>query len=147
MSLVKEFKEFALKGSVIDLAIGVVIGAAFGKIVTSFVDDILMPILGVLLGKHDFSDYFVTLSGGGHYETLAQAKAAGAATLNYGLFVNTVIDFVIVAFCIFMVVKAMNATRRAEAAAPPPPTSKLCSQCQMEIPIKATKCGHCTSAA
>ena len=142
----KEFKEFAMKGNVVDLAVGVVIGGAFGKIIDSLVRDILMPPIGTLLGGADFSNLFVVL-GPGTFTALKAAQDAGVATLNYGLFVNAIINFLIIAFALFMVVKAMNATRRAEAAAPPPPTSKLCSQCQMEIPIKATKCGHCTSAA
>ena len=142
----KEFKEFAMKGNVVDLAVGVVIGGAFGKIIDSLVKDILMPPIGTLLGGADFSNLFVVLSPG-TFTALKAAQDAGAATLNYGLFVNAVINFLIIAFALFMVVKAMNATRRAEAAAAAPPTSKLCSQCQMEIPIKATKCGHCTSAA
>jgi large conductance mechanosensitive channel len=144
--MLKEFREFAMKGSVVDLAIGVVIGAAFGKIVDSLVKDILMPPIGRLLGGVDFSSLFVTLSGGGPYPSLKAAQDAGAATLNYGLFLNAVIQFLIVAFALFMVVKAVNRMRRQEATAPPPPTSKLCPQCQMEIPIKAAKCGHCTSA-
>ena len=143
--MLKEFREFAMKGSVVDLAIGVVIGAAFGKIVDSLVKDILMPPIGKLLGGVDFSNLFVAL-GGGPYPTLKAAQDAGAATLNYGLFVNAVIQFMIVAFALFMVVKGVNSMRREQAAAPPPPTSKLCPQCQMEIPIKAAKCGHCTSA-
>ena len=144
--MLKELREFAMKGSVVDLAIGVVIGAAFGKIVDSLVKDILMPPIGRLLGGVDFSSLFVTLSGGGPFPSLKAAQDAGAATLNYGLFLNAVIQFMIVAFALFMVVKGMNQMRRQEAAAPPPPTSKICPQCQMEIPIKATKCGHCTSA-
>jgi large conductance mechanosensitive channel len=144
--MLKEFREFAMKGSVVDLAIGVVIGAAFGKIVESLVKDILMPPIGKLLGGVDFSNLFVTLGGGGPYPTLKAAQDAGAATLNYGLFLNAVIQFLIVAFALFMAVKAVNRMRRQEATAPPPPTSKICPQCQMEIPIKATKCGHCTSA-
>jgi large conductance mechanosensitive channel len=141
----KEFKEFAMKGNVVDLAVGVVIGAAFGKIIDSLVKDVLMPPIGKLLGGVDFSNLFLVL-GQGAFPSLKAAQDAGAATLNYGLFANAVINILIIAFALFMVVKAMNASRRAEAAAPPPPTSKLCSHCQMEIPIKATKCGHCTSA-
>ncbi len=143
--MLKEFREFAMKGSVVDLAIGVVIGAAFGKIVDSLVKDILMPPIGKLLGGVDFSNLFLAL-GGGPYASLKAAQDAGAATLNYGLFLNAVIQFLIVAFALFMVVKAINRMRRQQATAPPPPTSKLCPQCQMEIPIKAAKCGHCTSA-
>jgi large conductance mechanosensitive channel len=143
MGLIKEFKEFALKGSVLDLAVGVIIGAAFGKVVTSFVDDILMPPIGVLVGNHDFASYFVTL-GGGHYDTIAQAKAAGAATVNYGLFVNTLISFVIVAFAIFLVVKRVNAMRRQPEAAVP--TMRDCSECLSPIPLAARRCKFCTSA-
>ena len=144
MGLAKEFKEFALKGNVIDLAVAVVIGGAFGKIVTSFVDDILMPVLGVLIGKHDFADYFVSLSGG-HFETLAQAKAAGAATLNYGLFINTVVNFLIVAVAIFIAIRQMNKLSRkpAEAATP---NMKDCPQCLSAIPVKALRCKFCTQA-
>jgi len=122
----KEFRDFALRGNVVDMAVGIIIGAAFGKIVASMVDDLLMPPIGQLLGNVDFSDLFIDLSGTG-YETLAAAKAAGAATLNYGVFVNTAVNFVIVAFALFLVVKGMNALKkRAEkeqAAAPPPPPS------------------------
>ena len=140
----KEFKEFAMKGNVVDLAVGVVIGAAFGKIVDSLVKDIMMPPIGRLLGGVDFSNLFATL-GDGTFGTLKAAQDAGAATLNYGLFLNAVINFLIIAFALFMVVKGMNQMKREEATAPPPPTSKICPQCQMEIPIKAVKCGHCTS--
>lgn len=142
MSLIKEFKEFALKGSVIDLAIGVVIGAAFGKIVTSFVDDILMPVLGVILGHHDFSDYFVTLTGG-HYDTLAQAKAAGAATLNYGVFVNNVLAFLIVAFAIFLMIQRVNAWRRKPEVETP--TMRDCPECLSPILRKAHRCKFCSA--
>jgi large conductance mechanosensitive channel len=143
--MLKEFREFAMKGSVVDLAVGVVIGAAFGKIVDSLVKDILMPPIGKLLGGVDFSNLFVTL-GGPAYPSLKAAQDAGAATLNYGLFLNALIQFLIIAFALFVVVKGINRMRRQEAAAPPPPTSKVCPQCQMEIPLKAVKCGHCTSA-
>jgi large conductance mechanosensitive channel len=142
--MLKEFREFAMKGSVVDLAVGVVIGAAFGKIVDSLVKDILMPPIGKLLGGVDFSNLFVTL-GGPAYPSLKAAQDAGAATLNYGLFLNALIQFLIIAFALFVVVKGINRMRRQEAAAPPPPTSKVCPQCQMEIPLKAVKCGHCTS--
>lgn len=144
MGLAKEFKEFALKGNVIDLAVAVVIGGAFGKIITSFVDNILMPPLGVLIGKHDLSDYFVTLSGG-HFDTLAQAKAAGAATLNYGLFVNSVVDFLIVAVAIFIAIRQMNKLTRkpAEAATP---NMKDCPQCLSAIPVAAARCKFCTQS-
>jgi large conductance mechanosensitive channel len=144
MSIAKEFKEFALKGNVIDLAIGVIIGAAFGKIVTSAVDDIFMPVLGVIVGKHDFSDYFVTLSGG-HYDTLAQAKAAGAATMNYGLFLNTLIQFLIVALAIFLMIRQVNRMTRKPAEAVTP-TMKDCPQCLSAIPREAHRCKFCTQA-
>lgn len=144
MSIAKEFKEFALKGNVIDLAVGVIIGAAFGKIVTSAVDDIMMPVLGVLVGKHDFSDYFVTLSGG-HYETLAQAKAAGAATMNYGLFLNATIQFLIVALAIFLMIRQVNRMTRKPAEAVTP-TMKDCPQCLSAIPREAHRCKFCTQA-
>jgi large conductance mechanosensitive channel len=143
--MLKEFREFAMKGSVVDLAIGVVIGAAFGKIVDSLVKDIIMPPIGKLLGGVDFSNLFLVLSGGGPYPSLKAAQDAGAATFNYGVFINAVINFLIIAIALFMVVKAMNRMKREQAAAPPPATSKLCPQCQMEIPLKAVKCGHCTS--
>jgi large conductance mechanosensitive channel len=144
--MLKEFKEFAMKGNVVDLAVGVIIGAAFGKIVDSLVNDVIMPPIGKVLGGVDFTNLFVLL-GSGDYPTLKAAKDAGVATLNYGVFVNTVINFVIIAFSLFLIVKAMNTAKRAEAAAPAPaPTTKPCPHCQMEIPLKATKCGHCTSS-
>ena len=145
MSFASEFKEFAMKGNVMDLAVGVIIGAAFGKIVDSLVKDVLMPPIGKVLGGVDFTNLFVTL-GSGSYPSLRAAQDAGAATLNYGLFVNAVINFLIIAFALFAVVKGMNTLRRQEAAAPAAPTTRACPQCQMEIPIKAVRCGHCTSA-
>jgi len=138
----KEFKEFIMRGNVLDLAVGIVIGAAFGKIVTSLVSDIVMPPIGVLLGKVDFSNLFIDLSGAQH-PTLAAAKAAGAATINYGLFLNTVIDFLIVAFVIFIVVKQANRMKRQPALAAP--TTKECPFCHTAIPIPATRCPNCTS--
>jgi large conductance mechanosensitive channel len=138
----KEFKEFAMKGNVMDMAVGIIIGAAFGKIITSFVTDVLMPPIGLLLGKVDFSNLFINLSETA-YPSIAAAKEAGAATLNYGVFLNTLIDFLIVAFVIFLVVKQMNRLKRAEA--PAPATTKDCPFCASAIPIKATKCPHCTS--
>lgn len=141
MGMAKEFKEFALKGNVIDLAVGVIIGAAFGKIVTSIVDDLFMPILGVVVGKHDFSNYFVTLSGG-HYDTLAQAKAAGAATLNYGLFFNNVVQFLIIALAIFLVIRQVNKMTRKPAEAVTP-MMKDCPQCLSAIPKDARRCKFC----
>jgi large conductance mechanosensitive channel len=141
--MLKEFREFAMKGNAIDLAIGVIIGAAFGKIVDSLVKDVLMPPIGKLLGGVDFSSLFLVL-GGGTFPSLKAAQDAGAATLNYGIFVNAVINFLIIAFSLFVVVKAMNTMKRAEAAAAP--TTKSCPQCLMEVPVAAKKCGHCTSA-
>jgi large conductance mechanosensitive channel len=138
----KEFKEFVMRGNVLDLAVGIVIGAAFGKIVTSLVADIVMPPIGVVLGKVDFSNLFIDLSGTEH-PTLAAAKAAGAATINYGLFLNTVIDFLIVAFIIFLVVKQANRMKRQPALAAP--TTKDCPFCATAIPIAAKRCPHCTS--
>ena len=140
----KEFKEFIMRGSVLDLAIGIIIGAAFGKIVTSFVNDILMPPVGLLLGKVDFTNLFINLSGQ-PYATLADAKAAGAATINYGLFINAVLDFVIIAFVIFLIVRQVNRMRRKPAAVPAEPTTKECPYCFSVIPIKALRCPNCTS--
>ena len=139
MGMVKEFREFAIKGNVIDLAVAVVLGAAFGKIVSSFVEDILMPPIGMLFGKHDFSDYFITLSGG-HYDSVAQAKAAGAATLNYGMFINTIISFLIVAFAIFLVVRWMNRMVRKKVS------TRDCPECLSAIPLGARRCKFCSSA-
>jgi large conductance mechanosensitive channel len=139
----KEFKEFAMRGNVLDMAVGIVIGAAFGQIVTSFVQDVLMPPIGTLLGHVDFSNLFVSLTGT-HYDTVAAAKAAGAATLNYGLFLNTVINFLIVAFAVYVLVRQVNrfTTKPAPAAAP---TTRDCPYCLTPVPLKATKCAHCTS--
>jgi large conductance mechanosensitive channel len=141
--MLKEFKEFAMRGSVIDLAVGVIIGAAFGKIVASLVDDVIMPPIGRLLGHVDFSNLFVSLNGT-HYDTLAAAKAAAAPTVNYGLFLNTIINFLIVALAIFLVVQQVNrwGKKPAPAAAP---TTKDCPQCAMAIPLAAKRCGHCTT--
>ena len=138
----KEFKEFIMRGNVLDLAVGIVIGAAFGKIVTSLVSDIVMPPIGVVLGKVDFKNLFIDLSGG-HYPTLEAAKAAHAATINYGMFLNTVVDFLVVAFVIFMVVKQANRMKRQPALAAP--TTKECPFCRTSIPIQATRCPNCTS--
>ncbi len=140
----KEFKEFAMKGNVMDMAIGIIIGAAFGKIVASFVADVLMPPLGLLLGGADFTNKFLTLKGG-VFETLDAAKEAGAVTMNYGVFFNTLIDFLIIAFAIFLMVKQINRMKRKPEVAPPPPNTKDCPYCFSVIPIKATRCGHCTS--
>jgi large conductance mechanosensitive channel len=138
----KEFREFATRGNVMDLAIGVILGGAFGKVVSSFVADILMPPIGLLLGKVDFSSLYLNLSGGA-YASLAEAKKAGVATLNYGVFVNQIIDFVIVAFAIFLLVKGLNRMKRAEA--PTPVATKDCRFCATPIPAAATRCPHCTS--
>ena len=145
--MLKEFKEFAMRGNVLDMAVGIIIGAAFGKIISSFVADVLMPPLGLLLGKVDFSNLFLNLNfSGPPYNTLAEAKAAGAPTLNYGIFINTVIDFLIVAFAIFLLIQQVNRLqKRPEPATVGPPTTKECSYCLSTIPLKATRCPQCTS--
>jgi large conductance mechanosensitive channel len=139
----REFKTFIMRGNVVDLAVAVVMGAAFGAIVTSFVNDLLMPPIGVVLGGVNFNDLFVSLSGRS-YASLAAAKAAGAPTLNYGAFINTVINFVIIAFAVFMLVRVVN---RLQGPPPPPaaPTTRDCPQCAMAIPLRARRCPHCTS--
>jgi len=142
--MLQEFKEFTMRGNVLDMAIGVIIGAAFGKIITSFVNDILMPPIGLLLGGVDFSNLFVNLSGQ-PYGSLEEAQAAGAATINYGLFLNTVLDFIIVAFVIFLLIRQVNRLKREPEALPAEPTTKECPYCLSTIPIKATRCPHCTS--
>lgn len=139
----KEFKAFISRGSVMDLAVGVVIGAAFGKIIDSFVNDIIMPPISLLTGGINFADKFIVLKGEGTFATLAEAQKAGAVTLNIGQFVNVVITFLIVAFAIFVVVKAYNRMKKAEA--PAAATDKPCPHCRMSIPLEATRCGHCTS--
>ena len=147
--MLKEFKDFAMRGNVVDMAVGIVIGGAFGTIVKSLVDDVLMPPIGLLLGGVDFSDFFIVLQEGvkvaAPYHTLADAKAAGAVTLNLGLFVNSVISFTIVAFALFLVVKAMNKLRMEKAPEVVVPTTKSCPHCCSEIPVQATRCPHCTS--
>ena len=140
----KEFKEFAIKGNAVDLAIGVIIGGAFGAIVSSLVADIIMPPIGKLLGGADFSNLFVVL-GGGTFPSLKAAKDAGAATLNYGVFLNTVINFSIIAFALFMVVKGINRMKREPVPAPAVPTTRECPQCASQISLKAKRCPHCTS--
>jgi large conductance mechanosensitive channel len=142
--MLREFKEFAMRGNVIDMAVGVIIGAAFGKIVTSLTNDILMPPIGLLLGKVDFSSLYLNLSGTA-YPSLAEAKKAGAATINYGAFINTVIDFVIVAFVIFLLIRQINRFLAPAPTPPAEPTSKDCPYCLSQIPTKATRCAHCTS--
>ena len=140
--MLKEFKEFAMRGNVLDMAVGIIIGAAFGKIITSFVGDILMPPIGLLLGKVDFSNLFLNLSGKS-YDTLGAAKAAGAATLNYGLFLNGVVDFLIVTFVIFLLVRQVNRWKAPVPVAGP--STKDCPYCYTVVPSKATRCPHCTS--
>jgi large conductance mechanosensitive channel len=144
--MLKEFKAFALRGNVVDMAVGIIIGAAFGAIIVTFVSDVLMPPIGLLLGNVDFSNLFVVLKEGktiGPYATVAAAKGAGAVTLNYGLFLNTVVNFLIVAFAIFFLIRGMNSMKKKEEA--PPATTKECPHCLSTIPLKATRCGHCTS--
>ena len=138
----KDFKEFAMRGNVLDLAIGVIIGAAFGKVVTSFVNDVLMPPLGVMVGSMDFSNLFVDLTGRG-FQTLAEAKEAGAATINYGLFVNTIVDFLLVALAVFLLVRQIN--RLKAKPAPVAVTTKECPQCLSLVPLQAKRCSQCTS--
>ena len=140
----KEFKEFAMRGNVIDMAVGVIIGGAFGKIVTSFTNDVLMPPVGLLLGKVDFSNLFVNLSSTA-YPSVADAKKAGAATINYGLFINNVIDFLIVAFVLFVMIRQINRLLAPAPPAPGEPTTKPCPYCLSVIAIKARRCAHCTS--
>jgi large conductance mechanosensitive channel len=140
----KEFKEFAMRGNVMDMAVGIIIGAAFGKIVTSLVNDIIMPPIGLVLGKMDISNMFIALDGK-HYDTLLKAQEAGAATISYGMFIKTIIDFVLVAFVIFLMVKQMNRLRKKEEEAPAPPSEKECPRCMSQIPVKASRCPHCTS--
>jgi len=144
----KEFKEFAMRGNVVDMAVGIIIGAAFGAIIASLVSDIIMPPIGVLLGNVDFSNLFFTIKKGsadGPYFTLADAQKAGAVTLNYGLFINRIISFIIVAFSAFLVIKGMNSMQRKEEAPPAAPATKDCPRCFTAIPVKATRCPNCTS--
>ena len=145
----KEFREFAMKGNVVDMAVGIIIGVAFGAIIKSLVSDVIMPPVGLLLGNVDFSNLFIVLKHGqaaGPYMVLSEAKKAGAVTMNYGLFVNTVINFVVVAFAMFLVVRGMNRLSRKQEEAPAPaPTTKECPYCLSVIPLKATRCAHCTA--
>jgi len=146
--VLKEFKEFAMRGNVMDMAVGIIIGAAFGTIVKSLVADVIMPPIGLLLGNVDFAELYFLLKAGdpiGPYESLAAAKEAGAVTLRYGAFINTIISFVIVAFAVFMVIRNMNRMKKEEEAPPAEPTTKDCDFCQTTIPIKAVRCPHCTS--
>lgn len=147
--MLREFREFALRGNVVDMAVGIIIGAAFGTIITSLVADIIMPPIGLALGGVDFSNVFVVLKDGakapGPYASLAAAKAAGAVTINFGVFINTLISFLIVAFAVFLLVRSINRLSRQKEAAPAAPTTKECPYCVSAVPIKATRCPHCTS--
>ena len=142
--MLKEFKEFAMRGNVLDMAVGIIIGAAFGRIVSSFVADVLMPPIGALTGGSDFTNYFITLRGTAQ-PTLAAAKAAGAVTINYGVFINAVLDFLVVAFAIFLLIRQVNRLKKQEAPAPAAPTTKECPQCLSVIPLNAKRCAHCTT--
>jgi len=144
----KEFKEFAMKGNVVDMAVGIIIGLAFGAIVNSLVADLITPPIGLLLGNVDFSNLFVVLKAGstpGPFASLAEAQKAGAVTINYGVFINTIISFLIVAFAVFLLVRGINKLKRKEEAPPAEPTTKECPHCLSTIPIKATRCAYCTS--
>lgn len=144
----KEFKEFAVKGNVVDMAVGIIVGTAFGAIAKSLVSDIVMPPLGLIISNVDFADLFWVLKAGnpaGPYATLAEAAKAGAVTMNLGVFINLVINFLLVSFAVFLLVKGVNRLKRQEIKPEPAPTSKDCPYCQMSIPIKASKCGHCTA--
>ena len=146
--MLKEFKEFAMRGNVVDMAVGIIIGAAFGGIVTSLVSDVIMPPIGLLLGKVDFANLYVILKEGataGPFASLLEAKKAGAVTISYGAFINTIINFLILAFVIFLFIRSINKLKRKEDAAPAVPTTKECAYCFSTIPIKATRCPHCTS--
>ncbi len=148
MGMVKEFREFAVKGNVVDMAVGIIIGAAFGTIVKSLVDDVIMPPIGLLLGNVDFSNLFIVMREGlraAPYASIADARAAGAVTLNYGMFINTLISFVIVAFSVFLLVKNINRLKREEKVAPAAVTTRECPHCCSTISIKAVRCPHCTS--
>jgi len=142
--MLSEFKDFAMRGNVIDLAVGVIIGGAFGKITTSLVNDIIMPPIGLILNKVDFSNMYINLSGGS-YTSLVQAKEAGAVTINYGVFITTVIDFLIIAFVVFLLVREANKLQKLEHRREPALTTKDCPFCFSRIPIKATRCPQCTS--
>ena len=146
--MLKEFKEFAMKGNVIDMAVGIIIGAAFGTIVNSLVQDVIMPPIGLLLGNVDFANLFAVLKEGkvaGPYASVAAAKSAGAVTINIGVFINTIISFILIAFAVFLMVRTINKMRREEEAPPPAPATKDCIYCLSKIPIKATRCPNCTS--
>ena len=142
--MLKEFKKFALRGNMMDLAVGVIIGGAFNSLVSSLVNDVIMPILSLFTGKLDFSNWFIALDGK-HYDTLALAQEAGVATVNFGTFISGVLNFIIMAFVVFLIVKGMNSLKKEETPAPAAPTTKKCPHCMSEIDIKATRCPHCTS--
>ncbi|MFK8015639.1 MAG: large conductance mechanosensitive channel protein MscL [Gammaproteobacteria bacterium] len=142
--MLKEFKEFAMRGNVMDMAIGIVLGGAFGKIVASFVGDVLMPVIGKIVGGVDFTTLYINLTSTG-YDSLAAAEEAGAAVMKYGSFLQTIVDFLIVAFAIFLVVKGMNSARRKEEEPAAEPTTKDCPRCFLQVPVKATRCGFCTT--
>ena len=144
MKIIQEFKEFAVRGNVIDMAVGILVGAAFGKIVSSLVEDIIMPPIGLVTGKIDFSSLYINLSGG-MYNSLAEAKAAGAVTMNYGIFLNNIISFLVVAACVFFLVKQINNLKRKEDVGSIAPTQKSCPYCFSSISMKATRCPLCTS--
>jgi large conductance mechanosensitive channel len=146
--MLKEFKEFVMRGNVVDMAIGIVLGTAFGAIVKSLVSDVVMPPIGLLLGGVDFANLFIVLKAGTAprpYASLADAQAVGAVTINYGVFLNTIISFIIIAFVVFLIIRYINRLQREEEAPPPEPTTKDCPYCLSSIPIKATRCPHCTS--
>jgi large conductance mechanosensitive channel len=146
--MLKEFKEFVVRGNVVDMAVGIIIGAAFGAIVNSLVNDVIMPPIGLLLGGLDFANFFILLKSGspaGPYASLADAQAAGAVTINYGVFINAVVSFLIVALVVFLLIRSINQMKREEEAPSAEPTTKECPYCLSTIPIKATRCSHCTS--
>jgi large conductance mechanosensitive channel len=146
--MLKEFKDFAMRGNVVDMAVGIIIGAAFGAIVKSLVSDVIMPPIGLLLGNVDFSNLFLVIKGGtaaGPFAALADAQKAGAVTINYGVFIMTIISFLIIAFVVFLLIRNLNKLKRQEEAPPVQPTTKECPYCLLAVPIKATRCGYCTS--
>jgi len=146
--MLKDFKEFAMRGNVLDMAVGIIIGAAFGSIVNSLVSDVIMPPIGLVLGNVDFSNFFIVLKEGkvaGPYASMAMAKSAGAVTINYGLFINTIVSFIIVAFSVFLLIRGVNKLRRQAEVKPPEPATKDCTYCFSKIPIKAVRCPYCTS--
>jgi large conductance mechanosensitive channel len=148
VEMFKEFKSFAMRGNVIDMAVGIIIGAAFGTIITSLVNDVIMPPIGLLLGGMDFTNLFIQLKAGdpaGPYAALADAQAAGAVTINYGIFINAIISFLIVAFAMFLLIRSINRLQKEEEAPPAEPTTKECPFCLSTIAIKATRCAHCTA--